>query len=143
MDEICGNLWDEHTQGAVVAITTNGLVSKSGRCPMPRGCARQAAERYPELPGTLGRLILERGNHVFNLGHRLVSFPVEEDPYRNPELGLIERSCRELVALADATNWNKIVVPRPGCGGGGLQWGDVRPILQRYFDTRFYVISME
>jgi hypothetical protein len=143
MNEIVGDLWHEHAAGAVVAITTNGMVTKSGKSIMPRGCARQAADRYPELTRLLGSLLINHGNHVFDLGRKLVSFPVEEDPYRNPEMRLIEQSCRELVELTDYKGWQKVVVPRPGCGGGGLSWSDVRPVLERYFDERFHVISME
>ena len=143
MNEIVGDLWQEHAAGAVVAITTNGMVTKSGKSIMLRGCARQAADRYPELTKLLGSLLINHGNHVFDLGRKLVSFPVEEDPYRNPEMRLIEQSCQELVELTDYKDWQKVVVPRPGCGGGGLSWSDVRPVLVRHFDERFHVISME
>jgi len=138
--ELVGDLWDFLGQ-APVCITTSGLVSRSGQASMPRGCARQARERFPELPALLGALIRERGNHVHELGRGLVSFPVEHTPFEVPGLGLIERSCRELLALATARNWPRVVVPRPGCGGGGLAWSEVRPILQRYFDERFWVIQ--
>ncbi len=143
MIEIVGDLWGEHAQGAVVAITTNGAVNRVGRADMSRGCARQARDRYPSLLQTLGSLLKQHGNHVFDLGHQLVSFPVEDDPFQNPDMRLIEQSCRELVELVDYKGWQKVVVPRPGCGGGGLSWTDVRPILQKYFDDRFFVISME
>lgn len=143
MIEIVGDLWEQHAAGAVVAVTTNGVVNKVGRAEMPRGCARQARDRYPHLLQTLGALLRQHGNHVFDLGNRLVSFPVEESPYQTPELPLIERSCQELVELAEYKDWQKVVVPRPGCGGGGLSWNDVRPILDKYFDDRFHVITME
>lgn len=143
MTEIVGDLWDEHAQGAVVAITTNGAVNRVGRAEMPRGCARQARDRYPSLLQTLGSLLKQHGNHVFDLGHQLVSFPVEDDPFQNPDLRLIEQSCCELVELVNYKGWQKVVVPRPGCGGGGLSWSDVRPVLQKHFDDRFFVISAE
>ncbi len=98
--------------------------------------------RYPELLKTLGTLIRHHGNHVFDLGHQIVSFPVEEDPYQVPDMCLIDQSCRELVELADYKGWQKIVVPRPGCGGGGLEWSEVRTILLRHFDERFHIITV-
>lgn len=143
MQEITGDLWREHANGAVVVITTNGMVNRVGRAVMPHGCARQARERFPQLLQTLGSLLRQHGNHVFDLGHQLVSFPVEEDPYQAPEMRLIDQSCRELVELANYKGWQKVVVPRPGCGGGGLQWHEVRVILKRHLDSRFHVISIK
>lgn len=143
MRDRVGDLWQEYNRGAVVAITTSGALSHKGAALMPRGCAREARDLFPDLPDLLGGLIRQQGHHVFDLGRRLVSFPVEENPYQLSDLSLIERSCIELVHLADGQGWRRIVVPRPGCGGGGLLWGDVRPILQRYFDERFLVITRE
>ena len=143
MKEIIGDMWQEHAEGAVVAITTSGAVNKVGRAIMLHGCARQARDRYPELLQTLGTLIRRHGNHVFDLGHQIVSFPVETDPYQVPEMGLIEQSCRELVELADYKGWQKVVVPRPGCGGGGLEWLEVKTILERHFDERFHVVTIQ
>lgn len=140
MRETVGDIW-EYGASAVVAITTNGQVARSGRAVMGRGVAAQAARRFPELPFVLGKGITERGNHVRYLGENLVSFPVEESPFQLPDLRLIRRSARELVALADERGWRSILVPRPGCGGGGLSWSEVRPILEEYFDDRFTVIS--
>ena len=54
---------------------------------------------------------------------------------------LIEKSCAELKGLADREQWTKIVLPFPGCGNGGLSVSDVMPILKRYFDDRFIIVS--
>ncbi len=140
MQEILGDLWD-HYGLAAIGVTTAGQVSRAGNCQMLRGCARQARERFPDLPQRLGALILSQGNHVHHLGSKLFSFPVEHGPFEVPDLRLIERSCRELVLLADALDWNRIVLPRPGCGAGGLDWRQVQPLLQRHLDRRFLIIS--
>ena len=120
MIEVSADMWSYLGQ-AVIAITTGGAVSRSGRCAMPRGCAAQARERFAGLDAQLGKLIQDCGNHVHCLDHGLVSFPVEHTPYEVPSLTLIERSCAELVQMADEKEWPQIVVPRPGCGGGRLK----------------------
>lgn len=141
LQQLSGDLWDYHSQGYVVVITTNGTISKAGNNVMARGTAKQAAQRFPELPKLLGELIQRSGNHVHELGMNMVSFPVEHTPWEVPDLQLILRSCQELRTLVDQKGWEKIIVPQPGCGGGGLSWGEVRPLLEPYFDERFLIIN--
>jgi len=140
MIELTGDIWN-YSGKAVIALTTNGSLTKDGRAVLGRGCARQAGERFPSLAVQLGVLIGIHGNHVQMLENGLVSFPVEESAWSLPDLRLIERSALELRCLADREKWENIVVPRPGCGGGGLQWREVEPLLAKYFDNRFCVIS--
>ncbi len=140
MVEIIGDIWD-YLGMAVIAVTTNGHVTKEGVAVLGRGCARQAGERFPDLSLRLGRLLATGGNHVYHLGDGIVSFPVEESPWSLPDLRLIRRSAGELKALTDAQGWNSVIVPRPGCGGGGLNWREVRPLLVDCFDDRFRVIT--
>lgn len=60
------------------------------------------------------------------------------------DLSIIERSAQQLVALANQ-RWpdplHRIVLPRPGCGAGELDWQQVRPMLKHYLDDRFAVIT--
>jgi hypothetical protein len=140
MNEISGNIWD-YLGKAVVVITTNGHVTKSGKADLGRGCARQAGERFPGLALHLGSMLRELGNHVHYLGDGIASFPVEENPWSVPDPGLIRRSARELRALTDAMGWQCVIVPRPGCGGGGLCWNEARPLVEEYFDDRFHIIT--
>jgi hypothetical protein len=142
MHELTGDIWDYLGKG-VIAITTNGSLTKDGRAVLGRGCARQAGARFPDLPQILGALILAHGNHVHDLGHGLVSFPVEDSAWSLPDLRLIARSASELRTLADHGKWGQIVVPRPGCGGGGLAWQDVRPLLSKVFNDRFWIVSTD
>ena len=140
MQELAGNLWDYLGKG-IIAITTNGHVTWDGRAVLGQGAARQAGERFPALARELGEAIRTGGNHVHELGGGLVSFPVEDSPWSLPDLRLIRRSARELHDLAEKRGWPLVVVPRPGCGGGGLDWKDVAPILAECFDARFHLIT--
>lgn len=143
MVELTGDLWDFHARGDVVAITTGGAVDKNGGCLMPRGCAAQARERFPGIEKVLGGLLSRYGNHVYDIGNRIVSFPVENSPFEVPDRRIIERSCRELVALADRSGWRRVIVPRPGCGSGGMEWPAVRKLLAAVFDARFHIIQKD
>lgn len=140
MIEVIGNIWEYLGKGIIV-ITTNGSLTRDGRAILGRGCARQAGERFPDLPQILGELIKTKGNHVHDLGNGLVSFPVEDSAWSLPDLRLIARSAAELCDLADREGLEFVVVPRPGCGGGGLHWPEVRPMLLARFDHRFTVIA--
>lgn len=58
------------------------------------------------------------------------------------DLGLIGDSASQLVKLTDEYKWESVIIPRPGCGAGGLDWVlDVRTILEPIFDDRFHIIT--
>ncbi|MDD2856128.1 MAG: ADP-ribose-binding protein, partial [Desulfuromonadaceae bacterium] len=118
MIEQTGDIWEIAAGGAVTVITTNGSLTKDGRAIFGRGVAREALSRFPMLAENLGTLLARHGNHVFDLGCSVASFPVEETPWSLPDLRIIARSAEELRKLADSSGWNRVVVPRPGCGGG-------------------------
>ena len=142
MLETVGDIW-QYSGTGIIAITTNGSLTRDGGAIFGRGVAKQAALRFPALAEKLGGLLTERGNHVFDLGCGIVSFPVEETPWSQPDLRIITRSAGELRLLADRSGWELIIVPRPGCGGGGLTWKDVKPLLEPCFDQRFLVINKQ
>lgn len=139
MREIEGDLWD-HLGKRIVVITTNGKVRPDGKAIMGNGCAKEAGRRFPDLAARLGRLLAEKGNHVFELDDGLVSFPVEESPWEISSPSLIRRSAKELREMADTKGWSEIVLPPPGCGGGGLSLSEVRPMLEAILDERFLLI---
>jgi hypothetical protein len=140
MHEIVGDIWEQAGQG-MIAITTNGSLTKDGRAIFGRGVARQAVQRFPGIAEKLGTLLSLRGSHVYFLGCGIISFPVEETAWSLPDLRIIARSAQEIRALADAEGWPRIIVPRPGCGGGGLAWQDVKPIVEPWLDDRFLLVS--
>lgn len=153
MLETYGNLWEMADQGCdALVITTNGYVRKDGLAVMGRGIAKEAAYNFPKLPYELGIQIRKNGNNCYvfpNPGFDLVTFPVK--PMYGPEgepgwrakaqLGLIEKSARQLVALANRYDWTDVIMPRPGCGFGGLKWEKVRPLLAPILDDRFTAVT--
>lgn len=138
------NLWDAHDNEKWIVITTNGFVKKDGSLVMGRGCAREAKNKYPNLPYVFGHMIQEYGNHLYAVhNYKIIAFPVKHNWYEQADIKLIERSTRELVYFVDTSEGveGPIYIPRPGCGNGKLDWKDVKPVLERYLDDRFVVVT--
>ncbi len=150
MIEIKGDIFAQ-TDADAICVTTNGVVKANGELVMGRGIAQQFAERYPNLPRILGDLVSSdtywnKGNHVHGIiyglePYSLVSFPTKENWKDPSQLWLVQRSAKELVAYADKMGWKKIVLTRPGCGLGGLEWTDVKKVIGPILDDRFYIIT--
>lgn len=143
-----GDLWS--LPADAICITTNGSVRRDGRAVMGRGCALQAAKKFPELPMQLG-MALQNGNCVKWLGvhymtesdpyKHLIAFPVKHAWYEKADLALIEKSAEELMMLATGMAFKSILLPRPGCGNGGLQWKDVKAVIEPILDDRITVVD--
>ena len=145
MLNVKGNAWDVYNDYDVLCITTNGFVKNNGECVMGRGIALEAKKRFPSIAKVLGSFIKQYGNRCMKLAKikdtYLVSFPVKHNWYEMADIELIKRSCLQLTEMADKFNWTKILLPRPGCGNGGLNWNDVEPIISELLDDRFYIIT--
>jgi len=155
MKEIIGDIWDYWETGYPICITINGFVKRNGEAMMGRGVALQAKQRFPHLPQLLGTRIRQHGWQrvtYWGPGLRLITFPVKRDwsysdgtnvvqhlQHKFPcgsrvpgwalkaELQIIEESLRRLDKLRkrELGAHIDIVLPRPGCGAGELEWQDV------------------
>lgn len=142
MIEIFDNIWNFKSE--YICVLTNGIVKKDGRLVMGSGQAKEALQRYPNIDLLLGDYINSFGNRCFILKyHGLISFPTKNHYKDLSSIDLIEKSCRELVEIADKFNIKSISIGRPGTGLGGLKWKNVKPILEKYLDDRFFVFHNE
>ena len=146
MREAEGNIWSFSADAYV--ITTNGFVKKNGAAVMGRGIAAQAAKKFPWFPKLLGDSLLSQGNHVdcFEAYDKrppvvLITFPVKFAWWEKADLALIERSTKELVNVVMSNRWKQVLMPRPGCGNGQLDWNIVKPIIEPYLNERFLVVE--
>lgn len=160
MIEAYGDIWDHADEYDAIVITTNGFVKKNGEAVMGRGIALEAKNRFPKLASWFGTLINHWGaDGVFAFEDPkwdykgiIFTFPVKPAYGPNGEPGwrvkadpkLIESSTQKLVEYINKS-WNnsitKVLMPRPGCGNGGLKWEDVKPIIEPYLDDRFTVME--
>ncbi len=141
MQEIICDLWDLHDQGFCIGLPTNGDCRRDGLAVMGAGVALTAATRFPKLPILLGTKLRTSGNHAYYWPEfRLVTLPTKETWTQPSNLGLIERTAREAVHLADRYRLTTIYCPRLGCGLGGLAWKDVAAVLAGLWDDRFIIV---
>lgn len=127
MIEVTGDLWTYPAD--IRVITTNGSIRKDGCAVMGRGCAREAALKFPELPARLGEELRLFNNHVFYFPeYALITFPVKSLWFEDADTNLIAESVREFATYQYQAG-RTYVMPRPGCGNGRLKWAHVRPLL--------------
>lgn len=150
MEEVEGNLWSFMPTAHARVITTNGSIKNNGEAVMGRGSALEAAMRFPLLPRDLARKIQSGGNHVHvfrkydsyeGIDYDLLTFPTKHVWHENSDIDLIFRSACELADLADHYGYGAVILPRPGCGNGNLEWSEVRSVIRGVLDHRFYVIT--
>ena len=171
MKEIRGNLWDHLDIADAIVITTNGFIKANGECVMGRGCAREATERFPNLSKDLGATLTVLGNHVFLQnydGHRIITFPVKpksmicnqtktnivnhmKNKFKagsvvpgwacTADLDLIINSAKELRSMVTTLGLKNVVMPRPGCGAGELEWDTVKKSIEPILNDRFSIIT--
>jgi hypothetical protein len=158
------------TQADAICLTTNGATTNTGLAIMGRGNALHATRCWYGIKELLGQKIKRKGNRVQLLTRRngelpylrlprkngdhldvatpwhVVSFPVKDHWKNDANKDLIRQSCSQLKKLASKLGWETVLLPRPGCGNGNLNWKkDVRPILKAAFkgDSRFVIVTNE
>lgn len=142
-----GDLWDYHTKGEIIVITTNGFIRKDNQAAMGAGCALEAKLKYPFLPGVLGEKLLMYGNQVHNLGMNIYTYPTKHNWWDKSDMKLIVESAEQLASeikfAKDEFLYDedaKVYLPRPGCGNGGLKWENVKPEIENILDDNFIAL---
>ena len=152
MLEVKGDIWKLYESGAAICITTNGTVNVRGEIVMGRGTALDAKKRIPKLPLELAkRLSIIKNGKIYRKNllmwfkeYNLFTFPVKHNWWEKADIDLIRKSAIELDGMMDLLGLEQVVLPRPGCGNGQLDWEkDVKPILKDILDNRVLVITNE
>lgn len=129
--EVKGNLLDLFDEGEFSVIMHGANCMKT----MGAGIAKDIKKRYPEayyadifceLPEGLWRL----GKYSCTTGSDIFNLYTQERPGPCASLEAIALSLR-LVADEAIFPDAEIGLPLIGCGLGGLEWLDVKPIIQR------------
>jgi hypothetical protein len=155
-----GDIWS-YAKDNVIVVPTNAGYRADGTNIMGRGVAQQAAAKYPGLPKWYGQLCCIYGNdacfvypQVPEDKPEIILFPTKPLNRKQPwlswkqksDIKLIEKSTEKLVEIlkndpALKNGGQRIILPAVGCGNGGLDLGEVIPILKKHLkDDRFILV---
>lgn len=105
---------------------------------MGKGLAHAYKEREPRMFAAYKRLceqgLLQPGKLWLWRGRDnwVLNFPTKIH-WRNPaKLEWIEAGLQKFVLAYEAQGIHEVSFPRLGCGNGGLDWEEVRPLMERY-----------
>lgn len=169
MLEAHGDIWEHAHEYDAIVITTNGFVKNNGEAVIGSGIALEAKKRFPNFAKHLGKALQTYGNVVWAISGDeypcwIITMPTKPafGPNGEPgwkaksDINLIEDSAWALqggtvkyIGLLANINLNpdkskhigRVLMPRPGCGSGGLKWEDVKKVIAPILDDRFTVME--
>jgi len=133
MEEIIGDIWDYQEQidsgQCLLCIPTNAIVRSDNTAVMGVGIAAQVKARYPGIERALGTHMVTRGSPYggpIKFKPEFFSFPTKRNFRNKADIELIKWSTRLLsYFLKVHRTWREekmILLPRPGCGAGRLDY---------------------
>lgn len=133
-----------------LVCTTNCIVKKDGCLTMGKGIAAEFKKRYPSIDKHWGRdqLIWNRKNcgdikpkvHLYQVEDlTIIGFPTKINWRDNSSIKLITSMLLELKMYFRMPIYyhSKCLIPKLGCSNGGLEWKDVRPVMEEYLGDNF------
>lgn len=131
-----GNLLDARVEAVVNTVNTVGVMGK--------GIALMFKERFPEnfsayvracKSGHIrpGRMFVTEDANLFGR-QCVINFPTKQHWRGRTRVEWIEDGLQDLVRIIKEKQIRSIAIPPLGCGNGGLDWKDVRPLITRALD---------
>ncbi|MCE1175569.1 MAG: macro domain-containing protein [Burkholderiales bacterium] len=147
-----GNLFETNVDAIINTVNCVGVMGK--------GVALEFKRRWPDnykaykllcdqKAINIGEMfIFDRGGIFEDTQPRfLINFPTKEHWRGKSKLEYIELGLIDLVKQLKKHPIHKIALPPLGCGNGGLDWADVKPLIQQYFaslpEIDFFVFEPE
>ncbi len=73
----------------------------------------------------------------------IINFPTKTDWRANTRIAYIEEGLDDLVSVIKEKNIKSIAVPPLGCGNGGLDWKDVKPLIESKLSAIAATVNIE
>ena len=127
-----GNLLEADVDAVVNTVNTVGIMGK--------GIALMFKEQFPrnfeayaracdEGEVRTGKMFVTENKELF--GPRwIINFPTKTHWRVKTKIEWVEDGLKDLVRVIREKGINSIAIPPLGCGNGGLDWRDVRPLIE-------------
>lgn len=125
-----GNIFNSNAQVITNAINCVGVMGK--------GIALQFKNKFPEMfldykKKCENKEVKLGVPYLWNNGQvQILNFPTKGHWRDNSSLGDIELGLRYLAENFEKLEINSIALPPLGCGNGGLNWNDVKMLIDRH-----------
>lgn len=125
-----GDLLSSNARCLVNAVNCEGFMGK--------GLAYQFKRRFPKnnedyVRACHSRVLKVGVLHSFEEGGKLiVNFPTKDKWREKSKIEYIEKGLASLRDLLASGQVPSVAIPPLGCGNGGLQWNDVKPLILHY-----------
>ena len=113
---------------------------------MGAGLAKQFKDRYPDMFKKYkemcykGELEIGQPTVIHVSGCGVMLFPTKRHWSEPSELEFIEEGLAQIAHDYAGNPMNTFAFPKIGCGLGGLDWKDVKPMIENYLDGQDVVI---
>ena len=133
------NMWDDYDKADLFLITTNSFIKKNGELVMGRGIAKEAKDRFPQLPVYAGKIIKEKCGHLGVYGFyvsrhwpltKIGLFQTKRHWRDNASIDLIKMSLTGLDFWLIGREDKIVCLNFPGIGNGGLERDQVLALLE-------------
>lgn len=124
---VTGDILESNAECLVNTVNCEGYMGK--------GIAYQFKLKFPKNNDDYvkacrnGSLTVGKLHHYCEDGKIIVNFPTKNKWRKKSELYYVTDGLKELVDLIKLQKIKSIAIPPLGCGNGGLNWSDVKPII--------------
>jgi O-acetyl-ADP-ribose deacetylase (regulator of RNase III) len=125
-----GNLLESNAQTLVNTVNCVGVMGKG----LALDFKRKFPEMYRDYVAMCNSGLVSPGvPYSYSIGKRqVINFPTKAHWKAKSRLADIERGLRILSQCLGDWNVTSMALPPLGCGNGGLEWRDVRPLIEKY-----------
>ncbi|CAM3711830.1 macro domain-containing protein [Deinococcus frigens] len=132
-----GNLLEAQADALVNTVNTKGVMGK--------GVALQFKRRYPENyrvyaeackteQVVVGQMFVTELPASFEAGPRyIINFPTKRHWRGGSRISYVQAGLEDLIRVVHERDLRSVALPALGCGNGGLEWDEVRPLIEQAF----------